>query len=764
LVASVEERDADGVVQLSPDQQRVRLMLRNEGPAKVDYDVEADGYLAVIGNGGGKLLGFRTAALELQVKPDAPGEFSAQVRIRSNDGNRQHWWECNVQRSETLELTVRRLRGARITSFTRVVLLPELNSWQSFTVRNVGDMTAESELEVPADYSIAVGRDLPKGFEGGRSAKVTLEPGDWQRVWVRQDSLSAGQRAVVRGLDAEVELKLLHTRRGGFKPKLIVGIDFGTVNTSVLIREPSSGKEVWVLGRERVPSLLYVPFNPDEKPVIGVDAERFFGRDTGMVIDGIKTLVRREGDEYRGFSVERLLRMYLSALKEAIEESFRANRWQDQGDVMYVFTLPVLDAGERYQRQRDRMRKAAVGAGFPDDDEVLWFVPEPVAAALFCLRHSDDVFGGNPPEEFAVLDAGGGTTDVCVGRVSVDESGKWRFEPEKALSLRPNPSESAEFYHNLIYHKAAVREDQLGGRLLDYDIAYSLEGRDGTPARLCREPWLKLYRGEASRQVEVAVREYILGISTVKEDICSNQPRVSEVDLAATGGRLSAMGFYKYFYNRYEEGHLLTSDLVRELAPTGRAAITYQGDIASKVRALWQQSGVGELLQRELSPYSEQLRIVAVGGTSAIPVFRECAEDFARRSVIDPRAYRHLAVVRGAVMAYDAFAEGVSRYPILLKLTGPEGSSSHYRILDAYQSLSAPTPFSRQYELAPEEKVKAEVQVQLAGGPITVSRSSYCAPKHGSIEIRVSYDGDGVLRAAWFAEREGMLPFWEMRG
>lgn len=765
IVVSIAETTSDGVVHLAPGQNRIRLELRNEGPARVDYDLHSNGYLIVVGSGSGALSGFRTAGVELEVRPDAPSEFSAQIKIRSNDGDRRHWWEPSVERTQQLQLTIRKLSGPKITSWASVVLLPELGNWQAFTVYNDGDLPGEAQLEVPSGCSIAVGRVLPKDAEGSRSASVKLDPAEWERVWVRQQDQSVGDSAYVRGLDRPIETRLLHAKRGGFKPKLVVGIDFGTVNTSVLIREPSLNKEVWVFGKERVASLLYVPFNPSEKPAIGEDAERFFGRNTGVIVDGIKTLVRREASDYQGFRVDDLLRMYLSALKDAIEEAFARNRWEDQGDVLYVFTLPVLDAGERYRKQQERMRKAAVGAGFPDDDEVLWFLEEPVAAALFCLRHSDDVFGGNPPEEFAVLDAGGGTTDVCVGRVSVDQRGRWRFEPEEAFSLHPHTSEAAEFYHELIYHRATLREDQLGGRLLDYEIAYSLEGHDGTPARLCREPWRKLYRGEASRRVEVAAREYVLGLSKVKEDICNNYPQVMEVDLADAKTGPPPKGFHRYFFDHYEgERHLLTGTLVKELAPTGRAVVTYHGDIAEKVRALWREPGVGPGLNERLSPYSQQLKIVAVGGATAIPEFRECIKEFTQRDCIDTGANRQLAVVRGAVLAHDAFAEGVLKHPVRMKLTSPEGGTSCHQILGAYQSLSAPTSFRRQYDLAPGDQMKAELQVLISDEWVSVSSSTYRAPRRGSVTLSVSYDNDGVLRAAWLiSESKEAMPFWEVR-
>ena len=750
------EVEVDETVHIAPGQNRISLVLRNKGPCKVEYEIKCDENLSVLGRGTGSLEGLRDAALELEVKPGAPSEFDAEVYISSNDGNREFWWDENQVRQQKFKFHVRSLQSGRIVSPVRTVILLGTENWQPFIVRNDGDTDAESELEVPVGCQLFVGEKPPAESSGSRSVKVRLGPKEWQRIWVCQEGSGTGQRAEISGLEKPIEIRQLGLRKGKFKPKLVVGIDFGTVNSSVLIREVATDKEVWI-DKERFPSLLYVPFDPRENPAIGSDAEEYFGSSSGLLVEGIKTLLRREVESYQGFSVEELLEKYLRVLREKIEKCFQENGWRDRGDVLYVFTLPVLDAGERYKKQRDRMRKAAVAAGFPDDDEVLWFLEEPVAAALFCLRYSEDVFGGNIPEKFAVLDAGGGTTDVCVGRVSVDEHGRWSFDVEKAFSLHSESSEAREFYHKLIYGEGHVPEDQFGGRLLDYEIAYSAEGRDGkNPAVFCNEPWDVLY---TEALTSVAVKEFILGLARVKENLSFDTKAVLDL----------SQEYYlrEIFYSRLEEEYSRVLDdreRLGRLFPEGQALFTYDKDIAPKVRDLWEKSGMKEALRKELEEKEGVgIPLVCVGGTNAIPEFRECAEEASGCRVIDPRAYRLTAVIRGAVLAHDAFAKGVLKTPIRVSFTGPSGETRLHDVLGRYTTLESARPFSRFYELSAGERMEAKIEAFLEDRWLNLAYSQYSAVRTESAGLRVEHH-EGVLKASWCLQEDenSEETFWEI--
>lgn len=97
-------------------------------------------------------------------------------------------------------------------------------------------------------------------------------------------------------------------------------------------------------------------------------------------------------------------------------------------DVRWCLTVPSIWS----ERSMDRMRRAAVAAGLPDDPARLLLVPEPDAAALYCdvvgtTTHEDH--GGRPRPgllrpgmRFLVLDCGGGTADLVSYQIGPDGS------------------------------------------------------------------------------------------------------------------------------------------------------------------------------------------------------------------------------------------------------------------------------------------------------------------------------------------------------
>src|SRR5207253_295113 len=113
--------------------------------------------------------------------------------------------------------------------------------------------------------------------------------------------------------------------------------------------------------------------------------------EAGFLVRSIKTLVRLSEDPYLAhgpqWTTQRLLVLFLRSLKELTDQALQAWGIEDCGNVLYVFCLPVLDAGPEYEAQKQRMVAAACQAGFhADDEDTTWFIEEPVAAALAAVR------------------------------------------------------------------------------------------------------------------------------------------------------------------------------------------------------------------------------------------------------------------------------------------------------------------------------------------------------------------------------------------
>jgi hypothetical protein len=87
-----------------------------------------------------------------------------------------------------------------------------------------------------------------------------------------------------------------------------------------------------------------------------------------------------------------------------------------ESEIRWVLTVPAIWEDDA----KERMRAAARGAGFPDDEERLILALEPEAAALYCQASADvlrDQSGLPPGTRFMIVDAGGGTVDLTTHEV-----------------------------------------------------------------------------------------------------------------------------------------------------------------------------------------------------------------------------------------------------------------------------------------------------------------------------------------------------------
>ena len=123
-----------------------------------------------------------------------------------------------------------------------------------------------------------------------------------------------------------------------------------------------------------------------------------------------------------------LISVYLAEIVRAALADITGDGRFTASDVRWCLTVPSIWS----ERSMDRMRRAAVAAGLPDDPARLLLVPEPDAAALYCdivgtTADTDDP-GTLRPEllrpgmRFLVLDCGGGTADLVSYRIQPDGS------------------------------------------------------------------------------------------------------------------------------------------------------------------------------------------------------------------------------------------------------------------------------------------------------------------------------------------------------
>jgi len=193
------------------------------------------------------------------------------------------------------------------------------------------------------------------------------------------------------------------------------GIDFGTSNTVVTVREGGSSRVLDLGEGGVIPSLLY--FERNRRPSVGREAmadyaealRRWKGKgdlySRFRFFQAIKLALKDpyfEGTAIFGsrVKVESLAAIFLKEVKRRADEATGIDaRSVVLGRPVVLSADPSLDA--RLQR---RFEEAARLAGFEDVD----FVFEPVAASVDA--------GGREGEAVMVFDFGGGTLDICVAR------------------------------------------------------------------------------------------------------------------------------------------------------------------------------------------------------------------------------------------------------------------------------------------------------------------------------------------------------------
>jgi hypothetical protein len=105
--------------------------------------------------------------------------------------------------------------------------------------------------------------------------------------------------------------------------------------------------------------------------------------------------------------VSRLIELCIRQVYDKALEHIKAGGAYTEDDIAWCITVPAIWD----EFTKDLMRKAAITAGLPDDDERLKTALEPEAAALYCIVKGQQELT-EPGCRFLVIDAGGGTVDI----------------------------------------------------------------------------------------------------------------------------------------------------------------------------------------------------------------------------------------------------------------------------------------------------------------------------------------------------------------
>ena len=423
-----------------------------------------------------------------------PGEsLSGDLIGESQDAPRpeKKWWERKNWRQEKFRLDgLGELSQERWVIGAETLLFPPGVAFQFLSVWNAASRDRDLTLEAPSRFRLSqMGADMDrKSRTIGRGNRVEfrLEP------LKGETSPPSFLWSVLPELDpvSVIRLKAKPISAG---VAAVVAIDFGTRNTSVRIRwrqEVVEGKPagtVDVLGDERrFPTLMAVHQRFDE-PYFGTEAEGKLRNEEGFdAIEGLKTAMRNGDEPYLSrnplWTVEWLVERYFHFLFDKLDQYLETlSLRREDLEIDFVVTRPVLDkaTGDHLGSSYEMLIElAALRCDIPE--KRLYFMLEPEAAAN-CLAHTHraqllKIQG----ETIAVVDAGGGTTDILLAKVK-GEGGNISLDVLASYSLRPEEDPAsvmrcalAHFALSQKATNAARVENEMGGDTLDRALAHRL--------------------------------------------------------------------------------------------------------------------------------------------------------------------------------------------------------------------------------------------------------------------------------------------------
>jgi hypothetical protein len=459
--ATLEKKVADG----APNE--CALSLENLGTQPIAYQAWIDpaGPIELAGSGSGNVFP-GPQNLTLRIRDVPPADRPVSLHLRTFDGPRpaaDPWAEPEARSHPPVPITVERVAPPRLR------IQPEL-AFLTDDVRSRDlDLLNEGEAEVLVTLP-----ELPSGIvylDPAHRARTTL-PVPARGVTVVPVGLRGFGRNCVSGAcfttSTEESLPVhfaRHCVEDEILPAYIVGIDFGTRNSSVFVRRtggPGIPEETLSAGDHeglpRFPSALYRDRVGGWH--FGGEALRKAGEEDRQsdVIRNVKRLIYGDEEPFlpRGeeFSSARLLRRFLAHVYTLADRHIAERYGQRLREVeaQFVLSVPVLDDERRLRMERglgEAMRQVLGLRDEPLENRVV-FAPEPVCAALFILRQGESrdlAANGDVPagssfrngDRIVVFDSGGGTTDVVVGQVELT-GGRLAFRIEHQVGLTESSS------------------------------------------------------------------------------------------------------------------------------------------------------------------------------------------------------------------------------------------------------------------------------------------------------------------------------------
>jgi hypothetical protein len=444
------------------------------------------------------------------------------------------------------------------------------------------------------------------------------------------------------------------------------------------------------------------------------------------LISGIKTLARLhrepfQEERYKHVTVAELLKQYLKLLKSKIRDYIKDKySVDDRGNIQYVFTLPVLDR-DKYAEGEKRMRDAAVAAGFPKNSEMLKTIREPDAAAMQVVHrlHDKDVveklkeidITPQPGQVMCVVDSGGGTTDICFGKLVLNED-IWGIEHIHSMSLIRQTKSTCMAVFDSFNKTANIESDtQVGGDAIDKEIAFRNSGyrTANTSPHFPDIPIPELYKSIYDDKEKVRI--FLNGIRKLKEGLSTTfEPNYDK----ATRGKLNISSRDPHASDQkstYFESYFNSVDPLFDQDGNPlifkRYDFDYTSDVYPVVESIWADEGVGKELLKAVEQYGCDF-VVAIGGSTLMPKFVVQISLFTgHKPILElPADVRMAAVADGALWSYKPLLSGMLKQDLCVEFVPNKPREEPL--------ISAFTPLKLQHSNPIRQSVSPGKNVELA--------------------------------------------------
>ena len=344
--------------------------------------------------------------------------------------------------------------------------------------------------------------------------------------------------------------------RSASGPDVVIAIDFGTRNTGIRVRwrhaVPSkpAGTVDFVgdtEGNARFPTAMVLhrrekTFFWGSKAAERIENNLLQAPDE-VAVTNLKTYMRENVEAFvefrKDWTNEELAGRYFKKLFESIDQYFRAlNLDRRDLNARYILTRPVLDANEGDAKGSlyELALQIALTTRCDVEAHQIHFIREPAAAAMGIARQRREELLELQGKAVAVVDAGGGTTDVALATVRVTD-GQLSLDVSASFSLRLDSEWAKTLAHKAIDYFQADDRAEFGGNVLDYALAYqllhdapALLETDGRPIPPHLRPAISDAQGNITAQ---ARSEFLTDCRTMKERFAHYQTQYLNRSAAA---------------------------------------------------------------------------------------------------------------------------------------------------------------------------------------------------------------------------------------